>query len=151
MHILDTGILNYFAGVQLMILNNDLIDTVFEGKIAEHIVGQELLSLKSNVIAKNYFWIKEKKQSNAEIDYVLQINNLLIPVEVKLGKTGRLRSLMEFMDLCPHKFAIRIYSGELKVETTKTLKGKEFTLLNLPFYLTAKASDYIKWYINGEH
>lgn len=151
LHILDTGILNYFAGVQLMILNNDLIDGVFEGKIAEHIVGQELLSLKSNVLAKNNFWIKEKKQSNAEIDYVLQINNLLIPVEVKLGKTGRLRSLMEFMDLCPHKFAIRIYSGELKVETTRTLKGKEFTLLNLPFYLTAKASDYIKWCINGEH
>ncbi|MCX6277316.1 MAG: AAA family ATPase [Bacteroidetes bacterium] len=144
LHILDTGILNYFAGMQLMILNNDLIDTVFEGKIAEHIVGQELLSLKSNVSAKNYFWIKEKKQSNAEVDYVLQIDNLLIPVEVKLGKTGRLRSLMEFIDLCPHNFAVRIYSGELKIETTKTLKGKEFTLLNLPFYLTGKAPMYIK-------
>ena len=151
LHILDTGILNYFAGIQLMLLNNDLIDTVFEGKVAKHIVGQELLSLKSNVSAKNYFWIKEKKQSNAEVDYVLQINNLLIPIEVKLGKTGRLRSLMEFMDACPHNFAVRIYSGELKVETTKTLKGKEFTLLNLPFYLTGKAPDYIKWYMDGKH
>jgi len=151
LHILDTGILNYFAGVQLMILNNGLLDTVFEGRIAEHIVGQELLSLKSNVSAKNHFWIKEKKQSNAEVDYVLQIDDLLIPVEVKLGKTGRLRSLMEFIDLCPHHFAVRIYSGELKVETAKTLKGKEFTLLNLPFYLTAKAPDYIKMYLNGPH
>ncbi len=149
LHILDTGILNYFAGVQLMILNNDLIDTLFEGKIAEHIVGQELLSIKSNVSAKNIFWIKEKKQSNAEVDYVLQINNLLIPVEVKLGKTGRLRSLMEFIDQCPHHFAVRIYSGEYKVETTKTLKGKEFTLLNLPFYLTAKAPDYIKHHLTA--
>ena len=147
LHILDTGILNYFAGIQLMILNNDLIDTVFEGKIAEHIVGQELLSVKSNVSAKNHFWVKEKKQSNAEVDYILHIDNLLIPVEVKLGKTGRLRSLMEFIDLCPHNFAVRIYSGELKVEKTKTLKGKEFTLLNLPFYLTGKASEYIKWYL----
>jgi predicted AAA+ superfamily ATPase len=151
LQILDTGILNYFAGVQLMILTSDLLDTVFEGRIAEHIVGQELLSLKSGALAKNYFWVKEKKQSNAEVDYVLQINNLLIPIEVKLGKTGRLRSLMEFMDLCPHNFAVRIYSGELKLETTKTLKGKEFTLLNLPFYLTGKAPDYINWYMNGEY
>jgi len=151
LHILDTGILNNYAGVQLMILKNDLIDTVFEGKIAEHIVGQELLSINSSVLAKNYFWIKEKKQSNAEVDYVIQINNLLIPIEVKFGKTGRLRSLMEFIDLCPHNFAVRIYSGQLKVETIKTLKGKEFILLNLPFYLTAKAPEYIKWLINDVH
>jgi hypothetical protein len=149
LHILDTGILNYFAGIQLMILNNDLIDTIFEGKIAEHIVGQELLAIKPNVSAKNHFWIKEKKQSNAEVDYVLQIDNLLIPVEVKLGKTGRLRSLMEFIDLCPHHFAVRIYSGELNVEKTTTLKGKEFTLLNLPFYLTGKAPEYIRLYLNS--
>ena len=150
LHILDTGILNYYAGIQLMILNNDLLDTIFEGKIAEHIVGQELLSIKSSVLAKNYFWIKEKKQSNAEVDYVLQIDNLIIPIEVKLGKTGRLRSLMEFIDLCPHNFALRIYSGIFSVEKAKTLKGKEFILLNLPFYLTGKIPDYIKKLINGE-
>jgi len=148
LHILDTGILNNFAGVQLMILNNDLIDNVFEGKIAEHIVGQELLSINPNVLAKNCFWVKEKKQSNAEVDYVLQINNLLIPVEVKLGKTGRLRSLMEFIDICPHHYAVRISSGELKIEKIKTLKNKEFILLNLPFYLTAKTPEYIKWVID---
>ena len=149
LHILDTGILNYFAGIQLKILSNDLIDTVFEGKIAEHIVGQELLSIESSVSAKNHFWIKEKKQSNAEVDYVLPVDNLLIPIEVKLGKTGRLRSLMEFIDLCPHNFAVRIYSGGLTVERTKTLKGKEFTLLNLPFYLTGKTPDYIKFYLKN--
>ena len=148
LHILDTGILNYFAGVQLMLLSNGLIDTVFEGKIAEHITGQELLSIRSNVSAKNYFWTKEKKQSNAEVDYVLQIDNLLIPIEVKLGKTGRLRSLMEFVDASPHNFAVRIYSGVLKIETTHTLKGKEFTLLNLPFYLTGKTPNYIKLLLN---
>lgn len=148
LHILDTGILNYYAGVQLSILNNELIDSVFEGKIAGHIVGQELLSLNSNVLAKNIFWVKEKKQSSAEVDFVLPIDNLLIPIEVKLGKTGRLRSLMEFIDYCPHNFAVRIYSGELKTEKIKTFKGKEFNLLNLPFFLTGNTSDYIDWFIS---
>lgn len=150
LHILDTGILNYYAGIQLMILSNDLLDTVFEGKIAEHIVGQGLLSIKSNVSAKNHFWTKEKKQSNAEVDYVVQVDNLIVPIEVKLGRTGRLRSLMEFVDLCPHNFALRIYSGMFGVEKAKTLKGKEFLLLNLPFYLTEKTSDYIKKLVSGE-
>ncbi|MCU0371256.1 MAG: AAA family ATPase, partial [Bacteroidales bacterium] len=68
----------------------------------------------------------------------------LIPVEVKLGKSGRLRSLMEYMDLCPHHLAVRIYSGVYREEIIKTLKGKEFVLINLPFYLAAKMKDYIK-------
>lgn len=142
LQLLDTGIVNKMLGVQLQILKDNLIDDVFEGKIAEHIVGQELLSLEKNVLAKNCFWVKEKKQSNAEVDYIVQINNMLIPVEVKLGKTGRLRSLMEFIDLAPHNYAVRIYSGKLLIEKVKTLRGKEFILLNLPFYLTGKIKDY---------
>jgi predicted AAA+ superfamily ATPase len=150
LHIIDTGILNNFAGIQTMILNNNLIDNIFEGRIAEHIVGQELLSLNSNVSAKNFFWVKEKKQSNAEIDYILPINQCLVPIEVKLGKTGRLRSLMEFIDLCPHHYAVRIYSGELKIETVETLKNKKFKLLNLPFYLLSKTHEYINLLMNNE-
>ena len=39
LQLLDTGILNYFAGIQNQILTSDNIDNVFQGKIAEHIVG----------------------------------------------------------------------------------------------------------------
>ncbi len=146
--LLDTGILNYFAGIQSQILTSNYIDDVFEGKVAEHIVGQELLTLKTSPLHKNIFWVKEKKQSNAEIDFIYQFNDLLIPIEVKLGKTGRLRSLMEYIDICPHNYAIRIYSGELKIDRTNTIVGKKFYLLNLPFYLVQSIDIYIKWLIN---
>lgn len=141
----DTGIVNKFAGAQSSILNNEMLDDVFAGKIAEHIVGQELLSAKPDALAKNTFWVREKRQSSAEVDYVIQINDLLVPVEVKTGKTGRLRSLMEFIDRSPHSFAIRIYSGKLSIEKSKTLKGKDFVLLNLPFYLISKIPGYFNW------
>ncbi len=147
LQILDTGIINKFAGIQLQILSNNEIDNVFEGKIAEHITGQELLALQTSVLSKNIFWVKEKKQSNAEVDFVLQANDLLIPIEVKLGKTGRLRSLMEFIDLAPHNFAVRIYSGNFSIEKTKTIRGKTFFLLNLPFYLISQIENYIKFMI----
>ena len=149
LHILDTGIINKFAGVQSQILSNTKIDSVFEGKIAEHITGQELLSLQTSVLAKNVFWVKEKKQSNAEVDFILQISNMLIPIEVKLGKSGRLRSLMEFIDLAPHNFAVRVYSGNFSIEKTKTIKNKAFFLLNLPFYLVSQVEKYIKLMIHS--
>jgi len=145
LHLLDTGMLNFFAGMQMNILSGELIDNLFEGKIAEHIAGQELLSTETSPLARNYFWVKEKKQSSEEVDYVLQVDSLLIPVEVKLGKTGRLRSLMEFIDLCPHHFGVRVYSGPLKMESFRTLRNKPFTLLNLPFYLAGRIREYIRW------
>jgi predicted AAA+ superfamily ATPase len=145
LQLLDTGMLNYFAGVQLQILQNPNIDDVFEGKIAEHIVGQELLTLNPLPLHKNHFWVRDKKQSDAEVDYLVSYNDLLIPVEIKAGKTGKLRSLMEFVDASPHPFAVRIYSGELSIDKIKTIKGKEFQLLNLPFYLVCRINEYIKW------
>jgi predicted AAA+ superfamily ATPase len=144
LQVIDTGLINKFAGLQTELLTNKIIDTVFEGKIAEHITGQELLAQSESVLEQNVFWVKEKKQSNAEIDFVLQVNGLIIPVEVKSGKTGRLRSLMEFVDLANHPFAIRVYSGELILDKLKTLKGKDFFLLNLPFYLTGQIRLYAK-------
>lgn len=148
LQLLDTGIINKITGIQSQILGNDFIDNIYEGKLAEHIVGQEILSLQNNVLAKNCFWVKEKKQSSAEVDYVLQMKNYLIPIEVKLGKTGRLRSLMEFVDFAPHNYAIRIYSGNLRFEKVTSLKGKEFYLLNLPFYLTGKIYEYFDFMID---
>jgi predicted AAA+ superfamily ATPase len=138
----DTGLVNKFAGVQLALLNTHNIDNVYNGRIIEHIVGQELLSINPSALIKNYFWTKEKNQSNAEVDYVLQINDLILPVEVKSGKTGKLRSLLEFVDLSPHNFAIRVYSGKLSIEKQKTFRNKEFYLLNLPIFLVGKIYEY---------
>jgi hypothetical protein len=81
------------------------------------------------------FWVRDKKQSSAEIDYIYQYNGKLIPIEVKSGSIGKLRSLHQFMDSAPHTFAVRVYQGEYLVQKAKTIAGKEFTLLNLPFYL----------------
>jgi uncharacterized protein len=59
----------------------------------------------------------------------------LIPIEVKSGSVGKLRSLHQFIDEAPHNIAVRVYQGEYLVQKAKTIAGKEFTLLNLPFYL----------------
>lgn len=137
--------LNYFAGFQKELFGAKDINSVYQGKIAEHIVGQELLACETSPLYKLNFWTREKKQSTAEIDYIIKFNNLIIPVEVKSGPTGRLRSLHQFIDRSKHNFAIRIYSGKLQTDKLTTINGKGFILLNLPFYLTGSIYKYIEW------
>jgi len=147
--LLDTGLINYSADYQKSLFKVDDILQIQGGLVAEHIVWQELTTLFSNRPTKIHFWVREKKQSNAEVDFVIPYKDILIPVEVKSGKTGRLRSLHQFIDNCPHNFAIRIYSGKLQIQNASTIAGKSFYLLNLPFFLTGKIEEYIEWFISS--
>jgi len=114
---------------------NEEISDAHRGLIAEHIVGQELLASNFSISNELHFWVREKTDSSAEVDYILPYNGKLIPIEVKSGSIGKLRSLHQFMDHAPHKLAVRVWQGAYSVEKAKTIAGTEFTLLNLPFYL----------------
>jgi len=147
LHLIDTGLVNYFVGLQKELFGTQNLNSVYEGKIAEHIVGQELLAESQTFTRKVQFWVREKKQSNAQVDYIVPFESYVIPVEVKTGKAGRLRSIHEFVDRAPHNYAVRVYSGKLKVDIVETLKGKKFFLLNLPFYLTGRLNSYLHWFL----
>ncbi|MCD4721969.1 MAG: DUF4143 domain-containing protein, partial [Desulfobacula sp.] len=149
LQVLDTGMLNYFAGFQKDLFGTKNIDSVYQGRIAEHIVGQELLTYDTSPLYKLHFWSRDKKQSSAEIDFLIQFKNLIIPIEVKTGATGRLRSLYQFIDRTSHDYAVRIYSGKLEVNLIKTLNGKNFILLNLPFYLAGCIIEYLDWLMSN--
>ena len=95
------------------------------------------------VLFQLHFWVREKNQSNAEVDFVVAHGNKVIPIEVKSGATGRLRSLHQFMDQAEHGFAVRLYAGKLEVEDAVTVEGKAFKLLNLPYYLGGKVEKYL--------
>ncbi len=135
LHTLDTGLINYATNMVKDILSTEDIANVYRGRIAEHITGQELLAMSNSIMNKLQFWVREKKQSSAEIDYLYQYNSKLIPIEVKSGSIGKLRSLHQFMDQAPHQLAVRVWQGPYLVEKAKTIAGRDFTLLNLPFYL----------------
>ena len=135
LHVLDTGLINHSLNITgQMVFNSDISET-HRGIIAEHIVGQELLASSSSISKNLHFWTREKTDSSAELDYILPYNGKLIPIEVKSGSIGKLRSLHLFMDNAPHTVAVRVYQGEYLVQQAKTIAGKEFTLLNLPFYM----------------
>jgi len=131
---LDTGIVNYVAGIQKEIFNVKDITGAWRGKVAEHIVGQELLSENIDFSAKRNFWVRNAHTSEAEVDFIIQHDSRVIPVEVKSGHNSKLRSLHLFMDEVEHQTAIRIWSGAFSVDKVTTTSGKSFNLYNIPFY-----------------
>jgi predicted AAA+ superfamily ATPase len=146
LHVLDTGMLNYFVGLQQEILGTTDLNSVYQGMVIEHIVGQELLARQYSVVRGLAFWVREKSSSSAEVDYLFSYKEKLVPVEVKSGATGTLRSLLVFMDVAPHSMAVRFYAGEILISTITTPSGKTVHLLNLPYYLVSQIEKYLEWF-----
>jgi predicted AAA+ superfamily ATPase len=144
---LDTGLMNYASNIQAeMLVLNDFTD-FYRGFVVNHIVAQEIIAQQTRLDYKPVFWVREKTNSNAEVDACVKWKNLVIPIEVKSGAQGRLRSLHEFIDACPHSFAVRILGNKLSVENGETRSGKAFTLLNLPYFCASKLDKYLDWFI----
>ena len=131
---IDTGLVNYVAGIQKEIFNVKDIADAWRGNVAEHIVGQELLSGSAHFPDQRNFWVRNVHSSEAEIDFIIPYNGQVIPVEVKSGHNSKLRSLHLFMDEVNHQTAIRIWSGKFSIDKVSTPKGKSFHLYNIPFY-----------------
>jgi predicted AAA+ superfamily ATPase len=132
---LDTGLVCHRLGVAPSSLKKGSLNDLFRGSIAEQVVGQEILAQNPLRRETPLFWYRNKPGATAEIDAILSVKGLAIPVEVKSGKGGTLKSIGQFMESTPHAYAVRIYSGSLKTEDLITPKGKTFRLLSLPFYL----------------
>lgn len=147
--VLDTGIVNYSLGIGGQLLVMDDLSDAYKGALVPHLINQELISLQSKKPKTPSFWVRDKSQSSAEVDIVLTYKNLLIPVEVKSGATGSLKSLHLFVDKADHPYAVRIYGGKFEIQKTQTPNGKDYLLMHLPYYLGAKLYEYLEYFIEN--
>ena len=145
LHTLDTGMVNYFSGLQKELFGTRDLNAHYQGKITAHIVGQEILASKFNILHSLNFWVRDKKQSDAEVDFLYNHDGQMIPVEVKSGKSGKLRSLLQFLDMSGISVAVRFYAGPYQVEEHKTFEGKPFKLINIPYFLVGKLAEYLNF------
>ncbi|MDD3860501.1 MAG: AAA family ATPase [Bacteroidales bacterium] len=146
---LDIGILNHELKIQENLLALDDLNSLFKGALIPQVIFQELLSQNKTTYKKPAFWVREKTQASAEVDIVLNYKNLVIPIEIKSGSTGSLRSLHQFVDNADHFYAVRMYGGEFKIEKSVTPAGKPYILMNMPYYLGTKIRDYISYFVNN--
>ena len=94
-----------------------------------------------------FTWVRASKSSNAEVDYVIQVGTRIVPVEVKAGATGTLRSLQMMVVEKNLDLAVRVSSQPLQRNEVKTSlpigTQRTFSLLSLPFYLVSEIPRFV--------
>lgn len=136
----DSGLVNFSANIQVEFLQNPTLADVWRGHAAEQIVGQELWKPLDNSYAdRQMFWVRDKKGSAAEVDFIYKTDGKVIPIEVKSGSNAHLRSLQSFIaQPGASDIAVRIWPGKFSLDEVKnTLTNSTFRLINLPFYYTS--------------
>lgn len=127
----DIGIAQRLLGLgdgiaQEIILSEDL-NSIAAGKLAEQFVAQELIAtVPYTQMPRLYYWEKSSKSGAAELDLLINHGTSIIPVEVKSGKTGRLKSLRVFMNEYKSPLGIRVSQRRLEYSDG---------LLSIPLYM----------------
>lgn len=123
---LDIGLFHAISGVYSETAKEKDFNAIFKGAVAEQFVGQELIAYQSPYTrAEIFYWGRRAKSSTAEIDYLIEKNGHTVPVEVKSGPTGRMKSLHIFIE--KHQT-----NKALKISQSRFQKGNP--ILTLPFY-----------------
>ena len=80
------------------------------------------------------FWVRDARNSQAEVDFVIRYKSHLLPIEVKTGNNSKLRSLHQFMEESRENIALRLWNGPLTSDVITRTDGRAFTLYNIPLY-----------------
>ena len=141
---LDVGLLNYATGLQRSTLAIDDLASVYRGRLALQVVTQELIAFEQRYSYEPHFWIRENRNTNAEVDLVHQYGMDLLGLEVKSGAQGRLRSLHEFVERSGSGIGLRVLANAFSVEEASTASGYGYKLVNLPYYAVGQLDAYIQ-------
>ena len=146
---LDTGLMARSLGLTLSTLQAEQeLTLVNQGAVAEQFIGQHLLySSISHEKPKLYYWNREKRSASAEVDYLISLSDRVIPVEVKAGASGSLKSLQVFLAEKNVSVALRFNSmAPSLTELAVKNKGKPahpYQFLSLPHYLVCQSKRLI--------
>lgn len=140
---LDVGLMVHLSGIDWIALSS-MSETQLanEGRLAEQFAGQHLLQLSPDPgLPRLTYWMREGRSTNAEVDFVWSRGDWVIPIEVKAGLSGTLRSLHQFVLHKRPRVAVRFDlnpPGFQQVShATAGARGLEniaFDLLTLPLY-----------------
>jgi uncharacterized protein len=153
---LDVGLMNAVCGLNWRVVSQiDDIKLINEGAVAEQFIGQHLQTLLADSPNRELtYWLREGRSSNAELDFVVGIAGAVIPIEVKAGAAGKLKSLHQFMGSKQAPFAIRFDSSLPSVNQVNTVikigkkrRNVEYQLISLPLYLIERLEVIVENYI----
>ncbi|MCU0289720.1 MAG: ATP-binding protein, partial [Acidobacteria bacterium] len=136
---LDIGLMQNLCGLTSETLMAEDFIQVNSGAVAEQFTAQELLAYQDAYRdGALHYWAREERSSNAEVDYLIPCSGFALPVEVKAGKTGTLRSMQLFLEK---------YSAPLGIRVSQQPFTCNLPLISVPFYGIIKIPDLVKGYL----
>jgi Predicted ATPase (AAA+ superfamily) len=147
---LDVGLMCSALGLTMANISKlDEVSLVNKGEISEQFAGQHLLYRKDFYYEPElYYWNREAPGSNAEVDYVIAHGPTVVPVEVKAGKTGSLKSLHFFVRERALKTGVRI---NLDVPSVVRCAGAlpngdryDYNLISMPCYMISELDRFLE-------
>ena len=144
---LDVGLMNAICGLDWRSISQmDEKKLVNQGAIAEQFIGQHLQAMLADKPNRELnYWLREGRSSNAELDFVIGLGGNIIPIEVKSGATGTLKSLHQFMGTKQAPVAIRfdtklpaVHQIDTVITINKQRKQVKYPLISLPLYLVER-------------
>jgi len=150
---LDVGLMNAICGLGWRTISQlDDMKLINEGAIAEQFIGQHLQTLLADSVNRELtYWLREGRSSNAELDFVVALEGEIIPIEVKAGATGSLKSLHQFMGEKQAPLAIRFdtslpTTGEIntRINIGQQSRAINYPLISLPLYLVERLNNVIR-------
>lgn len=119
-----------------------------KGGLAKQFVGQQLRAVQTPLTAPQLFYWQRTGGRLGEIDYIIQHGNRVVPVEVKSGSAGSMKSLHQFMAEKNLYFAVRCNINQPSMDNLrlKTTLGTpvSYRLLSIPVYLTERLDELIE-------
>lgn len=136
LNFLDIGLMQNACGLQALTSIQQDFMQINLGAVAEQLVGQELRAY-SDVYRQRqlFFWARDKRGSSAEVDYIIETDSGIVPIEVKAGKGGTLKSLQMFLNEKRLPLGIRISADKLYYHNK---------ILSLPLYMIKQIPNIIK-------
>ena len=123
---LDIGLLHAVNKIYSDTVQAKDLNSLFKGAVAEQFVGQELIACQNPYTRPGlYYWAREAKNSNAEIDFLIQKNSIILPIEVKSGAVGKMKSLFMFLEK---------YKSNQGLKISQARFSEDKNILCLPFY-----------------
>jgi predicted AAA+ superfamily ATPase len=135
LYMIDVGLLSACAGLTLQNLAepNPKIFNQFKGALTEQFVLQELKSLPSDT--RIYYWANDRRKGTAEVDFLVQYNGEIIPIEVKAERNLQAKSLQAY---------IKYYNPKVAIRTSLGQYGKHNSIWDIPLYLIEQFPNIIK-------
>lgn len=121
LYFLDVGLLAAKSGLDVSaLLEGNRLFTEFKGALTEQYVLQQLLIMQSNPV---FYWANER--STAEVDFIVQLANHIVPIEVKAEENLKAKSLRSYHDQ---------FSPDLTIRTSMSDYREQDWMVNLPLY-----------------